>query len=83
MRTEVFFLIPDFLVNPSDKELKFLKKTIELNKYNFENLCALLNKIIYTICSSLYNLNSPSLKLKKEINILLTKKKLLKIYVLL
>ena len=26
MRTEVFFLIPDFLVEPEDKNLKFLKK---------------------------------------------------------
>ena len=73
MRTEVFFLMPDFLVDPTDKDLKFLKKNIELNKINFENLCAQLNEFVKFISTSLNNLNSPSLELKKEINDIITK----------
>ena len=49
MRTEVFFLMPDFLVDPTDKDLKFLKKNIELNKINFENLCVHLNEFVKLI----------------------------------
>ena len=67
IRTEVFFLMPDFLVNPEDKELKYLKKMIELNINNFEKLCKNLNDFVQKISGSLNNLNKPSLDLKKEI----------------
>ena len=69
IRTEVFFLMPDFLVNPEDKELKYLKKMIELNINNFEKLCKNLNDFVQKISGSLNNLNKPSLDLKKEITL--------------
>ena len=73
IRTEVFFLMPDFLVNPEDKELKYLKKMIELNINNFEKLCKNLNDFVQKISGSLNNLNKPSLDLKKEINSIIKK----------
>ena len=68
MRTEVFFFLPDFLVEPKDKNLKFLKKCIELNKKNFEDLCINFNKSIVNISSKLNKLNMPFQGLKREIN---------------
>ena len=68
MRTEVFFLIPDFLVEPEDKNLKFLKKNIELNKKNLEDLCVNFNNFIVQISKTLNCLYSPFQGLKREIN---------------
>ena len=73
MRTEVFFLMPDFLEDPTDKDLKYLKKNIELSKLSFENLCVSLNDFVKKISLSLNKLNKPTLELKKEINAILTK----------
>ena len=73
MRTEVFFLMPEFLEDPTDKDLKYLKKNIELSKSSFEDLCVSLNEFIKVISISLNSLNEPTLKLKKEINTILTK----------
>ena len=73
MRTEVFFLMPDFLEDPTDKDLKYLKKNIELSKLSFENLCVSLNGFVKKISLSLNKLNKPTLELKKEINAILSK----------
>jgi uncharacterized protein YoxC len=73
MRAEVFFLMPDFLEDPTDKDLKYLKKNIELSKLSFENLCVSLNDFVKKISLSLNKLNKPTLELKKEINAILTK----------
>ena len=72
-RTEVFFLKPDFLDDPKDKNLKFLKKNIELNIANFEKLCKSLNQFVIQISKSLNNLIKPSFDLKKEINEIMLK----------
>ena len=68
MRTEVFFLIPDFLAEPEDKNLKFLTKNIELNKKNLEDLCVNFNNFIVQISKTLNCLYSPFQGLKREIN---------------
>ena len=73
MRTEVFFLKPDFFNNPTSKNQNFLKKNIELNIQGFEKLCKDLNKFIKEISLSLNNLNKPSQELKKEIEAVLKK----------
>ena len=73
MRTEVFFLKPDFFNNPTSKNQNFLKKNIELNIQGFEKLCKDLNKFVKEISLSLNNLNKPSQELKKEIEAVLKK----------
>ena len=73
MRTEVFFLKPDFFNNPTNKNQNFLKKNIELNIQGFEKLCKDLNKFVKEISLSLNNLNKPSQELKKEIEAVLKK----------
>lgn len=48
MRTQVFYITPEFLESPSDdKKLKELKNQIDLYKSQFESLCQKLNNYIY------------------------------------
>ena len=72
IRTEIFFLRPEFLVDPQEQKYKFLKKNIELYITGFENLCRELNEFIKNISKGLNNLNKPSLELKLEINKILS-----------
>ena len=67
MRTEIFYLIPDFLKNPNDPKLKGLKQDIELYKNLYENLAKKLNEFIDKASESLKNLLEPSNKLEMEI----------------
>ena len=67
MRTEIFYLIPDFLKNPNDPKLKDLKQDIELYKNLYENLAKKLNEFIDKASESLKNLLESSNKLEMEI----------------
>ena len=73
MRTEIFFIKPDFFDSPNGEKQNFLKKSIELYISSFENLCINLNKFIIEISKGLNNLNKPSLELQSEINNILVK----------
>ena len=68
MRTEVFYLIPDFLVNPTDPKIIELKKDIYLYKGGYESLCKRLNDFIDKISKQLKSLLDPSNALKNKIN---------------
>ena len=68
MRTEIFYLIPDFLTDPDEIELKNLKKDIEDYKNEFESLCRQVNDFSNRTTVSLKNLYTPSNNLKNEIN---------------
>ena len=68
MRTKVFYLIPDFLVNPIDDKIIELKKDIFIYKGGYESLCKRLNDFIDKISKSLQNLLDPSNILKNKIN---------------
>ena len=67
MRSEVFFLMPDYLKNPTDPNLLKFKKDIKLYKDGYENLCKKLNDYIEKVSESLKKLLDPSNNLKKEI----------------
>ena len=67
MRTEIFYLIPDFLKSPNDPKLKGLKQDIELYKNLYEKLAEKLNVFIDEASESLKNLLEPSNKLEMEI----------------
>ena len=68
MRSDVFFLLPDYLNNPTDSKLIELKKDLKLYKDGYENLCQKLNDYIGNVSKSLMNLFTPSNNLRKEIN---------------
>ena len=68
MRTEVFYLIPDFLVNPTDPKIIELKRDIYLYKGGYESLCKSLNVFIDKISIQLKNLLDPSNVLKNKIH---------------
>ena len=68
MRSDVFFLLPDYLNNPTDSQLIELKKDLKLYKDGYENLCQKLNDYIGNVSKSLMNLFTPSNNLRKEIN---------------
>ena len=68
MRSEIFYLIPDFLTDPDEIELKNLKKEIEDYKIEFESLCRQVNDFANRTTVSLKNLYMPSNNLKYEIN---------------
>ena len=53
MRTEIFYLIPDFLKN--DPKLKDLKQDIELYKNLYENLAKKLNEFVDETSEKLKN----------------------------
>ena len=72
IRTDIFFLRPDFLTEPQEKNHKFLKKNIELYITGFEKLAKELNEFIKNISNGLNNLNKPSIELKLEINKILS-----------
>ena len=69
MRTQVFYIPPEFLESPSDDKLIELKKQIDLYKDQYESLCKQLNDYIgnYAV-KKLYSLSVPSEKMKNEIN---------------
>ena len=70
MRTQVFYITPEFLESPSDdKKLKELKNQIDLYKSQFESLCQKLNNYIGNfVVIKLKSLYGPSDKMKNEIN---------------
>ena len=66
MRTQVFYIPPEFLVNPSNVKLK---KLIDLYKNEYESLCKKLNDYIENkTVKKLESLKIPSYKMKNEIN---------------
>ena len=69
MRTQVFYIPPEFLENPTDAKLKELKKNIDLYKDQYESLSKQLNDYIgnYAV-KKLKSLKDPSIKMKIEIN---------------
>jgi len=69
MRTQLFYMPPEFLENPSNDKLKELKEQIEIYKNGFESLCIQLNDCIESITvKTLKSLCKPSFKMKNEIN---------------
>ena len=68
MRSEIFYLIPDFLTDPDEIELKNLKKEIENYKIEFGSLCRQVNDFANRTTVSLKNLYMPSNNLKYKIN---------------
>ena len=69
MRTQLFYIAPEFLENPSDDKSKELKKQIEIYKNEFEFLCIQLNDyILNKTVKKLKSLYEPSFKMKNEIN---------------
>lgn len=68
MRTQIFYLIPDFLKNPTELRIIELKKDVEYYKYEYENLCVQINDLVEKTFELLKNLIEPSNNLKKEIN---------------
>lgn len=85
MRSQVFYLIPEFLENlpnyekineivnidPKTKEKIQLKGEIEKYKKDYESLCSQINKFVDTTSESLKKLYKPSNEMKEEINIIL------------
>ena len=67
MRTEIFYLIPDYLKDTNDPKLMGLKKDIEFYKKSYEDLAKKLNTFIDVTSISLKNLLEPSNNLKMKI----------------
>ena len=68
MRTQIFYLPPEFLEAPSDPKLLELNKNIELYISKYESLCQKLNDYIENnIDKKLKSLYGPSFNMKKEI----------------
>ena len=72
IRTEIFFLKPDFFKSPKNQKEKFLKANIELYIASFKKLCNEYNNFISEISKGLICLKNPSLELISEINKILT-----------
>lgn len=72
IRTEIFFLKPDFFKSPKNQKEKFLKANIELYIASFKKLCIEYNNFISEISKGLISLKNPSLELISEINKILT-----------
>ena len=72
IRTEIFFLKPDFFKSPKNQKEKFLKANIELYIASFKKLCTEYNNFISEISKGLISLKNPSLELISEINKILT-----------
>lgn len=68
MRSEVFYIMPDFLIEPKDAQTKELKYKIKLYIENYESLCNQINKLVETTSKSLNNLYEPSNNMKNELN---------------
>ena len=69
MRTQIFFIPPEFLENPSDDKLKELNNQIDLYKNQYESLSKQLNDYIGSnAVNKLKSLYDPSYKMKMEIN---------------
>ena len=69
MRTQVFYIAPEFLENPTDNNLRELKNQIDLYRNQYESLSKQLNDYIenYAV-KKLKSLYGPSEKMKNEIN---------------
>ena len=67
MRSQIFYLMPDFLIDTNDDQLLKIKKEIELYKNEYESLCNIMNEFVNKTNKSLNNLITPSNNLKKEI----------------
>ena len=46
MRTQVFYIIPDILINTKEEKFIQLKKEIELYKNDFESICGKINNLV-------------------------------------
>ena len=68
MRSQIFYLMPDFLKKQNEPRLEELKKDIELYKREYENLCKQINDIVKESSDSLKGLIDPSNNLKSEIS---------------
>ena len=71
MRTEIFYIPPNFLKDPTDDSLKIVKRDIEIYKENFEDLSKEANEFTEKSFKMLTNLYEPSNNIKSEVNKLL------------
>ena len=67
MRTQIFYIMPEFLENANDEQLIKIKKEIEFNKREYESLCNTMNDFVEKTNKSLKDLINPSNNLKNQI----------------
>ena len=67
MRSDIFYVEPDYLVNTTDQELIEIKKNINIYKEGYEQLCQEINDNVIRQTESIKKLLSPSKDLTKEI----------------
>jgi len=68
MRTEIFFVPPEFIKNPKDETLKSLLIDINLYKSKYGKLAMNANQLYEKGFKSLHNLYGPSNNIKTEVN---------------
>ena len=60
MRSDIFYVEPDYLVNTTDQELIEIKKNINIYKEGYEQLCQEINGNVTRQTESIKKLLSPS-----------------------
>ena len=68
MRTEIFFVPPEFIKNPNSETLKSLSIDIDLYQKNYRILAKNANQLYEKGFKSLHNLYGPSNNIKNEVN---------------
>ena len=67
MHSELFYIPPEFLVNPQNPDLIELNKNIEIYKNGYERLCKIINDTVTSQSESIKKLKDPSINLINEI----------------
>ena len=67
MHSELFYIPPEFLVNPQNPDLIELNKNIEIYKNGYERLCKIINDTVTSQSESIKKLKDPSRNLINEI----------------
>ena len=73
MRTNIFYIMPEFLENTNDEQLIKIKKEIEFYKKEYESLCNKMNDFVDKVNKSLKGLINPSNNLKNQIEDMILK----------
>ena len=68
MRTEIFFVPPEFIKNPKNETLKSLSTDIDLYRNEYRKLAENANELSEKALKSLHNLYGPSNNIKEEAN---------------